>query len=177
MRNKGDIILAVLLALGLVAVVFVSGLRYKTPDTTTSYVVQPGDTLWDIAETYCPNSHTGNVAHKIREMNDIDGYIYPGEVLTVPVEPLVMEATAYTLYEGSGCGTTKSGTVPVEGRTVAVDPEVIPLGTVMTINGQSGYIAEDTGGAIKGDRIDIYMVDRGQAIRWGRQPVEVEIIK
>lgn len=88
---------------------------------------------------------------------------------------MIMEATAYTLHEGSGCGITKTGTVPVEGRTVAVDPEVIPLGSKLTINGQPGYIAEDTGGAVKGNRIDIYMLEKEAALYWGRQPVEVEV--
>lgn len=172
-----NIIIAFILALLFIAVIFVSGLQYRTPDTTTSYIVKPGDTLWDIAEMYAPNYHTGNVVLKIERLNEIEGYIQPGQVLTVPVEPMIMEATAYTLHEGSGCGTTKSGTVPEEGRTVAVDPKVIPLGTKLTINGQAGYIAEDTGGAVKGNRIDIYMVDRGQALHWGRQPVEVVVVE
>lgn len=172
-----NIIIGIILALCLIIVIFASGRVYKTPDTTTSYTVQPGDTLWGIAETYCPESHTGNVVLKIERLNGISGYIQPGQVLEVPCEPIIMEATAYTLEDGNGDGYTATMTIPQEGRTIAVDPEVIPYGSKLTINGQSGYIAEDCGGDIKGNRLDIYMVDRGQALTWGRQPVEVVVIK
>ena len=56
-----------------------------------------------------------------------------------------------------GCtGITKTGTVPIVGRTVAVDPDVIPLGSTVIIDGQE-YIAEDIGGAIKVNIIDMFV--------------------
>ena len=64
-------------------------------------------------------------------------------------------ATAYTLAEGSGTGLTKTETIPVEGRTIAVDPKVIPLGTKLIINGIDGFIAEDVGSSIKGLKIEL----------------------
>ncbi len=54
-------------------------------------------------------------------------------------------------------GPTASGVMPEAGRTVAVDPEVIPLGSHVYIDGLGEYIAEDTGSAIVGARIDVYM--------------------
>lgn len=50
---------------------------------------------------------------------------------------------------------TKTGTTPAEGRTIAVDPKIIPLGSRVKVAGHE-YIAEDTGSAIKGNSIDIY---------------------
>ena len=85
---------------------------------------------------------------------------------------MVMEATAYT-WTGNK---TATGTWPEEGRTVAADPSVLPYGTEISINGRPGYIVEDCGPAIKGDRLDIYMNSRGQALYWGRQKVEVVVI-
>jgi 3D (Asp-Asp-Asp) domain-containing protein len=55
-------------------------------------------------------------------------------------------------------GPTYTGTMPEEGRTVAVDPDVIPLGSRVRI-GDRWYIAEDTGNGVKGHHIDIYMED------------------
>jgi len=82
------------------------------------------------------------------------------------------EATAYTLAEGNGDGVTSLGVVPKPNRTIAVDPDVIPYGSKVVINGQE-YIAEDTGGDIQGKRLDIFMLSREQALNFGRQAVEV----
>ncbi len=90
-------------------------------------------------------------------------------------EILLFEATAYCLEDGNGDGLTATGTIPQEGRTVGVDPSVIPYGTELIINGRPGYVAEDTGGAIKGNRLDIFMEDYGRCIEFGRQTVRVEI--
>ena len=70
---------------------------------------------------------------------------------------------------------TATGTVPTAGRTVAVDPKVIPLGSIVMINGVS-YIAEDTGNAVKGKVIDIYFADHSEAVKFGRQTADVSYI-
>ena len=71
-------------------------------------------------------------------------------------------------------GPTASGTMPKEGRTIAVDKRVIPLGTEVVINGHT-YIAEDTGSAIKGNRIDMYYNSHSEALDYGVQYKEVYI--
>ncbi len=58
---------------------------------------------------------------------------------------------------GRSDGLTKSGTTAVEGRTIAVDPRVIPLGSRVYIEGYGVFIAEDTGGAIKSNKIDVFL--------------------
>lgn len=63
---------------------------------------------------------------------------------------------------------TKSGTIPTADRTVSVDPDVIPLGTVLIIDGHE-YIAEDTGSAVKGNIIDIYFDSHELAVEYGVQ--------
>ena len=72
-------------------------------------------------------------------------------------------------------GPTASGTMPEEGRTIAVDPNVIPLGSKVIIDGHT-YIAEDTGGVIKGNRIDMYFNSHQDALNWGVQYKDVDII-
>lgn len=62
---------------------------------------------------------------------------------------------------------TATGTRTVEGRTIAVDPRVIPLGSKVYIEGFGDFIAEDTGGAIKGNKIDIYLDDHSRCYALG----------
>ena len=71
-------------------------------------------------------------------------------------------------------GITATGTEATQGRTIAVDPNVIPLGSEVLIDGQV-YIAEDVGGAIKGNRIDVYVDSHSEAIQRGVIEKEVYI--
>ncbi|MGL4796966.1 MAG: 3D domain-containing protein, partial [Paraclostridium sp.] len=79
------------------------------------------------------------------------------------------ESTAY--YQGSR---TATGTVPKRNpngySTIAVDPRVIPLGSLVYVDGYGYAIAEDTGGAIKGNIIDVFVNSYDEAIYgWGRK--------
>nr|DAU75737.1 MAG TPA: lytic transglycosylase [Caudoviricetes sp.] len=69
-------------------------------------------------------------------------------------------------------GITATGTTATAGRTIAVDPSVIPLGSKVVINGQP-YIAEDTGGGIKGKKIDIFMDSHREALNFGVRWLDV----
>lgn len=71
-------------------------------------------------------------------------------------------------YCSEGYGVTASGTTVTAGRTIAVDPDLIPLGSTVVINGHE-YIAEDTGGAINGYDIDIYFESHQEALEFGVQ--------
>ena len=77
--------------------------------------------------------------------------------------------------EWSG-GPTASGVMPQAGRTISVDPSVIPLGSQVEIDGHI-YTAEDTGGAIKGRKIDMYFSSHEEALNYGVQYKNVNIIK
>lgn len=86
-----------------------------------------------------------------------------------------MRATAYT-----GHGRTATGK-PVRRGMVAADPRVIPLGSKVRVKNAGPYSGvyrvEDTGGKIRGRKIDIYMPSRGAAKQFGRQTVRVEVMK
>lgn len=71
---------------------------------------------------------------------------------------------------------TRSGTHPVQGRTVAVDPKVIPLGTHIFINGHE-YVAEDTGSWVDGKDVDIFFNSHREALIFGRQKAEVFVYR
>jgi 3D (Asp-Asp-Asp) domain-containing protein len=83
-----------------------------------------------------------------------------------------MRATAYSAKGGI----TKSGTRFREG-IIAVDPRVIPLGTKVYVEGYGEAIAEDTGGKIKGHRIDVAFNTHRKAINWGVKHVTVRILE
>lgn len=90
---------------------------------------------------------------------------------------IVMRSTAYTSdpAENGGCSTTAMGT-PIRYGVVAVDPNVIPLGTRLYIEGYGYARAEDTGGAIKGNKIDLAFGSKSQSNNWGRRTVKVTIL-
>jgi 3D (Asp-Asp-Asp) domain-containing protein len=94
-------------------------------------------------------------------------------------DELWMEATAYDPWcsakNGSGPNRTAMGLKAGRG-IVAVDPRVIPLGTRLYIEGYGYALAGDTGGAIKGLRIDLGFATRKEAIRFGRREVKVYIL-
>ena len=102
-------------------------------------------------------------------------------------------ATAYCLCQkccgkspsSPGYGRTASGLVITPGKNmkvVAVDPKMIKLGTNVYVEGLNGAptygkaIAADTGGAIKGNRIDLYFDTHQQALKWGRRSVRVYVL-
>lgn len=88
---------------------------------------------------------------------------------------LTMEATAYLPSDGGGNGITASGMVARRG-VVAVDPSVIPLGTRLYIPGYGEAVAGDTGGSIRGHRIDLVMESYSEAMNFGRRSVEVYVL-
>lgn len=75
---------------------------------------------------------------------------------------------------GKTDGITKTGTIATENRTIAVDPTIIPLGTEVIIDGQT-YVAEDIGGAIKQNKIDVYVSDHREAL--SRGVIQREVFK
>lgn len=91
-----------------------------------------------------------------------------------------MEATAYTAYCNGCSGTTATGIdlrANPNQKVVAVDPAVIPLGSRVYVEGYGEAIAGDTGGAIKGQKIDLYMQSEADAYAFGRQQVTVTLLE
>lgn len=89
---------------------------------------------------------------------------------------LFLEATAYCTgtITATGKGVVRD---PSGISTIAVDPRVIPLGSLVEVEGYGRAVASDTGGAIKGDIIDVYLDTYSECDEWGRKHnVEVNII-
>lgn len=95
-------------------------------------------------------------------------------------QTFIMESTAYSSDPADVLG---GGTVTATGQNlltnpmaVAVDPNVIPLGTRLYVEGYGEAIASDTGGAIKGNIVDVHFPTYEQCVQWGRRQVKVTIL-
>lgn len=78
------------------------------------------------------------------------------------------------------CGgnpTTASGSPVIPGVTVAADPDVLPLGTRVCIEGIGERVVQDTGGAIRGRKIDLAVESHEEALEFGRRAAEVYILE
>lgn len=118
-----------------------------------------------------PNNNIGWASSKyikVVESNSVTNTTYENNIS----KNLKVVATAYTGY-----GITSTGQKPVWG-TIAVDPRVIPYGTKVYIPCfNQVFIANNTGGAIKGNKIDIYMNNNNQCNNWGRRTIDIQILK
>lgn len=151
----------------------------------TEYKVSRGDTLFKIAKSFDISVDDLINSNSISNPNQLA----VGQSLTIPIlntdgaegQPKLIKKvlnttlTAYTAgFESTGkkashptYGITYSGIKAKEGRTIAVDPNVIPLGSTVFIEGIGIRKAEDIGSAIRGSRIDVFMNDLGQAQEFG----------
>lgn len=112
---------------------------------------------------------------QVQEVGTKEGKTINGKRYT---KVITMQGTAYDPTAGSK---TAMGTRARVGA-VAVDPKVIPLGTKLYIESMDSFptygfaVAEDTGGAIKGNRIDLFYNTNAQANRFGRRNVKVYVL-
>jgi len=92
-----------------------------------------------------------------------------------PTQGMKFVATAYCH------GTTTAAGVGVRGGVIAADPQVLPLGTVIRLESagpyNGTYTVLDTGPKVHGRRLDIFIRDCGEAVRFGRRDVRVSIIR
>ncbi len=168
-----------------------------------THVIKKGDTLWGIAKNNgVPLNQllSLNVTLNPKKLKIGDKVQIPNEVKIVSaanskavttsrsnvLRTGYFTLTAYTAGpESTGkspghpeYGITFSGVPVQKDVTIAVDPNVIPLGTRVYIEGIGYRIAHDTGGAIKGNRIDVYIEDLSEAIQFGvKKNVRVDILQ
>lgn len=92
---------------------------------------------------------------------------------------MTVSATAYTAYCVGCSGTTATGqdlrSNPNQ-KVIAVDPTVIPLGSKVWVEGYGTAIAGDTGGAIKGNKIDVFIPSQSAALEWGRKNITIKVL-
>lgn len=90
---------------------------------------------------------------------------------------LVMQSTGYSTEQSGLSAYSATGiNLREHPNCIAVDPSVIPLGSIVWVSGYGVTVAGDTGGAIKGNIIDVHFATVGQANSWGRRTVTVKIL-
>ena len=106
------------------------------------------------------------------------------EVSRGALRTLQMEVTAYSEHYEScgkhpgeeGYGITASGE-PVRLGIVAADPKVLPLHSLIYVEGIGKLEVKDTGSAIKGNKLDLYLPSHKSAVQWGRKTLKVTILR
>jgi 3D (Asp-Asp-Asp) domain-containing protein len=105
--------------------------------------------------------------------------IIPSRGEALDYKEFYVEASGYTAYCNGCSGKTAWKELDLrkhpEYKVVAVDPNVIPLGSKVYIEGYGYAIAGDTGGAIKGYKVDLFYPEVNQALQWGRKSVKIKV--
>lgn len=91
---------------------------------------------------------------------------------------MTVEATAYSRNQEVLSNFTFTGIdLRENSRVIAVDPDVIPLGSTVYVPGYGEYVAGDTGGAIIGNRVDLHMESVADAFEFGRRTLDIQIVE
>ncbi len=96
------------------------------------------------------------------------------------LKEITVSASAYTAGCNGCSGITSTGINLKKNsdlKVIAVDPSVIPLGSKVYVEGYGYAIAGDTGGAIKGNKIDVFIPTKSGALKWGRKTVKIKVFK
>ncbi|MDE0582400.1 MULTISPECIES: 3D domain-containing protein [Planococcus] len=184
-----------LLAALTMAMLLLLGTSLTTSAASNVYTVKSGDTLYKISQ------QTKVSVTNLKSYNGLkSNLIYPKQKLKLKkttaqtiskpstsssskdkvVKEFTVSSTAYTAYCRGCSGITRTGINLKKNpglKVIAVDPKVIPLGSKVWVEGYGTAIAGDTGGAIKGKKIDVFIPTQSQALKWGRKNVKVKILK
>ena len=163
----------------LVSLVTALSLTACAADTTTDEVVATTEPTVVIAETIAPTESVVEETEPVIEVTEPVEVTEPEEEANNDIYLGGFKLTAYCACEiccGEWAnGITATGTVATQGRTIAVDPTVIPYGSKVMINGHT-YVAEDCGGAITENRIDIFFDNHDEALNFGVQYYDVYLL-
>ncbi|GEN85091.1 hypothetical protein SLU01_34030 [Sporosarcina luteola] len=184
----------------LLAVVLLFGGTTESFAASSTYTVKKGDTLFKIAEM------NNTTVKELKSWNNMKStVIHPNQKLKIVksdtklkksekkvaktpsrsdddnvVKEFTVTASAYTANCNGCSGVTSTGINLKRNpdvKVIAVDPDIIPLGTKVYVEGYGYAVAGDTGGAIQGNKIDVFFPTKSEAYKWGRKAVKIKILK
>lgn len=189
-----------LLSTLILSIALLLGGAHESSAASSVYTVTKGDTLYKIAKT-----HNVSISNLIAWNNLKKDTIHPNQILQVVsggqkekkaatpaaktpsrsdsdivVKEFTVSASAFTANCNGCSGITSTGinlkTNP-DMKVIAVDPSIIKLGTKVYVEGYGYAIAGDTGGSIKGNKIDVFFPTKNEAFKWGRKNVKIKILE
>lgn len=168
----------------------------------TTYTVKSGDTLSGIAKKHhvsvtnlkAWNKLTSTTIHPKQKLAVVSTGNTPKKVGTSKavkktpsrsdsdkvVKEFTVSASAFTANCNGCSGLTATGInlkSNPDMKVIAVDPDVIKLGTKVHVEGYGYAVAGDTGGSIKGNKIDVFFSTKAEAYKWGRKDVKIKILE
>ncbi|WP_018664067.1 3D domain-containing protein [Heyndrickxia acidiproducens] len=174
--------------LSFVAVCLLSlGLSQATFAATRTYTVKSGDSLYKIARKYHVtvaqlkswNHLRSNLirVHQKLKLQSSSKNVKTSSSSSA-YRTITVKATAYTANSGSGITATGINLRKhPAAKVIAVDPKVIRLGSKVYVPGYGTAVAGDTGGAVKGKKIDVFISSKKKAINWGVKIVKIKVYK
>ncbi|TWT27393.1 3D domain-containing protein [Planomicrobium sp. CPCC 101110] len=174
------------------ALILFLGTSLESSAAASTYTVKSGDTLYKISKAKKVSvtnlkswnglkSNTIHPKQKLKLTKSASKAKTPSRSSSSSVvKEFTVSSTAYTA-SCSGCsGITRTGINLKKNpglKVIAVDPNVIKLGTKVYVEGYGYAVAGDTGGAIKGKKIDVFIPTQSGALKWGRKNVKIKILK
>lgn len=155
-----------------------------------TYQVKKGDTLWSISKKKYVSvekikswNHLKSDSIKLNQVLKISP---PSQAAKSPApavkaasyKEITVKATAYTASCKNCSGITYTGfnlKKNPNAKVISVDPKVIPLGSKVFIPGYGEAIAADKGSSVKGNKIDVFIPNRKQAILWGNKTIKIKV--
>lgn len=181
-------------------------LKVEEVSTSKTHIVVSGDTLFSIAQKHNlsvdglmnSNQLTSDLIHPGDELvlegtkaavagvnttsaasSKVSNTASTSATTESTTEEMTVTATAYTAYCEGCSGVTSTGIDLISNpnqKVIAVDPTVIPLGSRVWVEGYGEAIAGDIGGAIKGNKIDVFIPSTQDALNWGSKTVTIKVL-
>ena len=170
------------------------GISSGASAASNTYTVKKGDSLSKIAKTYHITVNNikqwNHLSSDLIKVNQVLKTVNPvnSSKPSIPSKPsnpvkvikvITVNASAYTLNFSRCTGITATGINLKKNpnqKVISVDPKVIKLGSKVYVPGYGYAIAGDTGGAIKGNKIDVFIPSQKAALLWGRKNIKIQIL-